>query len=517
MDEADIDGGNHASGSAACPQGSSTPATAVVQAAQDDQQAITEQVDLKAPISSAEAVGASRPAQESASATSAAAQGSARSPAPTSSPLSAKTTPTTTSAIVKNKSAPDEDAKDEQVALAAAKAARESAKKKRFMLAQAMHQKMLDANKENSYQPRGDIHGVDCRQFSTFFQVLLEESTEQKDPITQNQVVRVSRTQRESGLSVPQESGILSKLRALEEARMLRRSNLVDLGRVVMADLTKLDFWFPNSWDPASRFFNYQVCNPYASDIEAILTVRGQYLEVVTNAEEHAHCSKAFPDSSGTGSAQLPAVPRRVQQADSGEPQSLGAYGGSGDAAESTHEVLRYSVSIQRRRTICVFFKYVGDPELGAHGIPCRLPIASSSRDVRAMQTAAWSKCKVSVHYRESLLEILQLEIRPQPMIPTRSFRIYLGQGQRFSGLLPLERHEVGKMVRVHSPAQNRLILLSADFWSKAKCMDSSDQLLGLAAVDSGSWPVHAAQPTLRDADVFGAVRLCLDASGEIA
>lgn len=435
--------------------------------------------------------------------------------------------PGATAGAALKKSSLEEDAKDDAVAAAAAQAARLAAKKKRFLLAQAMRQKTVDTAQENSFKPKGDIHGVDCRQFSAFFRVLVDEGSETTDSNHDSQVVRAGWRQGGGAWgggrwsSGHHESGIVSRLRALEEARIFRRNNLADLDQVVMAGLTKLKFWFPNSWDPASRFFTYEVCNPYTSDIEVILTVRGKYLEVVTTAEEHAHCWKRLrgPELTDPSSSQLPPAPRRVQQPDTGGPQSHLPYGDGAQTPGLTYEVLRYSVSIQKKRSICIFFKYVGAPELGAHGIPCRLPITSPSgqMEVRAMQKAAWSKCKVSVHCRETLLEILQLEIRPQPMIPTRFLRAYLGQGQQFTGLLPVEGHEAGRMVRVHSPvdAQNRLILMSADFVSKVKCNESADRLLKLAPVDSGSWLVHGAQPE-HDALAFGAVRLCLDASGEI-
>eukprot|EP00802_Teleaulax_amphioxeia_P000400 Tamp_00400.p1 GENE.Tamp_00400~~Tamp_00400.p1 ORF type:complete len:1243 (+),score=155.60 Tamp_00400:3814-7542(+) len=67
----------------------------------------------------------------------------------------------------------DEEARETD-AEAAAHAAKLSAKRRRFVLAQALQHKVQELNKENTYRPTGDIHGVDCRQFSRFFEALTD-------------------------------------------------------------------------------------------------------------------------------------------------------------------------------------------------------------------------------------------------------------------------------------------------------------------------------------------------------
>jgi hypothetical protein len=424
--------------------------------------------------------------------------------------------------------------------------ARRSAKRQRFALAQAKQQQLLEANKENSFKLKGDIYGVDCRQFAGFFDVLTVEGSGSAESVAGGNGARAgARGAQGKAQAAQQQAELLGRLRALKEAQLLQRKTVADLDRVVLAHVTSHAHWFPNSSDGSSRFFRHDLANPYASDVEVLVTVRGRGVELVTNADEHAYCCKALGGpgrGSGAGekdrggcSSEEPAmrapVPRRVQQAASGEPQSLVASPSGGRnrslsgterqrAPDDAAPELQYSLSIGRRRTLSVFLKYEGAAQRGVLGLAGRVPFAAhAAEDVRALHEPHWSRCKVSVHHKETLLEILQLLIRPQPMIPTRTFRVYLGQGERCSGLLPVASHEQGKAVRILSAAASRdsagdpPVSVSADVVSKSKCLQSSDAVLRMAPVDSGSW-LACAPVVAREGLAFGAVRLSLDAAG---
>jgi len=392
----------------------------------------------------------------------------------------------------------DDEAKD-----AVTKAAKMSAKRRRFMLAQSAQQMTLGSNKENAFKPTGTIHGVDCRQFSSFFQVTMG-SEDSVIPHSQSQMVSKIRSNVSTAL---QESGFISKMRALKEIQHFQRKNISDLNRAVMDDVTKVRHWFPSTCDVLSPFYKHQLSNPYTCDVEVIVSVSGHDLEILTNAEEHAHCCKNLLSSTRVDHAP---IPRRVQHMEADE-KSLVPYQPTHQARGSKH-VREYSVTLLKARTVTIFFKYAGAPVAGVPGVPWQVPTRigpSLGTSIRAAQTHYWTKAKISFHCRETLLEILHLEIRPQPYIPARTFRIYIGQGERKEGLLPLENHEMGSFVKVYP--QRTSLLTRADVLSEGKCgMSKRDTPLRFACVDSGAWLTHT---TTHEDMAFGALRVGLDAS----
>ena len=436
--------------------------------------------------------------------TSASAQAQDTAPKSTSdhaSAMSSKTAATSSTVITSAT-----DGVDQEDSAAVVKASNLSAKRRRFMLAQgAVHQQMHDSNKQYSYKLTGDIHGVDCKQFSCFFRVL-NDFVESQERSNETQIVREIKGRASQG------SGSISRLRALKEIQHHQRKNNAILNHMVMEDLTKVRYWFPCSWDRASRFFKYELTNPYSCDVEIIVSVSGQHMEVVTNAEDHAHCCHVFFLSSASDKAPMP---QRVQHIES-EEKGLIPYRAAEQANTadfSRPDLRRYRLTIVKAHTISIFFMYTGVPGVGLPVVPWQLPVAfgpSLETTIRAAQTPYWTRSKVSFHRRENLMEILQLEIRPQPLVPARTFRIYLGQGEITSGLLPLERHEVGHFVKVFSQSAGPL-LINADVMSKAKCEASkSDRILSFAFVDSGAWLIHT---TSNNEVRHGALHLHLDAS----
>jgi uncharacterized protein len=393
----------------------------------------------------------------------------------------------------------DEGAR-EAASEAAAKAAKLSAKRRRFMLAQTLQYKVQESNKENAYRPTGDIHGVDCRQFSSFFAVL----TETADSVSDWTVVR----REELGANMQtQEAGLISRMRALKEVQQFQKRNVTDLNRMVIEDLTKVRHWFPCSWDPASRFFKHELGNPYTNDVEVVISVLGQDLEVLTSAEEHAYCCNLFLNSSKTQSAPIPR--RDASQDEDPDEQALAPYRAE-DAEKG--QIRRYSVALPRGRTVSIFFKYAGLPVVGVPGVPWQVPVKvgpSIEASIRAAQAKYWSRSKVAFHFRETALEILQLEIRPQPIVPSRNFRIYIGQGESKVGLLPFDKRESGKFVKIFSQAASPFIA-SADVLTKAACRDSTTGMFRFAYIDSGTLLTDSVGQDEAD---HGALRVFLDAS----
>lgn len=397
-------------------------------------------------------------------------------------------------------------ADDEESRAAAAKAAKLSAKRRRFMHAQAVQHQRLESNKENSHRPTGDIHGVDCRQFSSFFQVFMDVE-ERPQASGETQMVRAN-----PGMSL-QEPGLISRMRALREIQQFQRKNIMDLNRVVIEDITNVKHWFPCSWHPTSRFFKHNLKNPYSCDVEVIVSVSGNDFDLLTNTEEHAHCCTVFLNARTDNAP----IPRRVQRIESDE-QNYFPYRAEVQAVDRVDRDMRqFSVTIRKGRTVSIFFKYAGAPGIGLPGVLWQLPVSVGpllETSIRAAQTQSWTKSKVSFHCREILLEILNLDIRPQPMIPSRTFRIYLGEGESRSGLLPLERHEVGKLVKVFSQTAGPLSV-SAEVMSRAKCeANNNDRILSFAYVDSGAWLTHQSiKHDIADPVTYGALRLHFDAS----
>jgi TPR repeat protein len=382
---------------------------------------------------------------------------------------------------------------------AAAKAAKLSAKRRRFLLAQTLQHQVQESNKENAYRPTGDIHGVDSRQFSSFFEVL----TESADSVSDWTVVR--RKELRANMQM-QEAGLISRVRALKEVQQFQKRNATDLNRMVIEDLTKVRHWFPCSWDPASRFFKHELGNPYTNDVEVVISVSGQDLEVLTSAEEHAYCCSLLLNSSKTQSAP---IPRRVRQDEDPDEQALAPY--QAEDAEKG-QIRRYNVALPRGRTVSIFFKYAGVPVVGVPGVPWQVPVKvgpSIESSIRAAQAMYWSRSKVAFHFRETALEILQLEIRPQPIVPSRNFRIYMGQGESKVGLLPFDKRESGKFVKIFSQAASPFIA-SADVLTKAACKDSKTGMFCSAYIDSGAWLTDS---VWQDEADHGALRVFLDAS----
>ena len=167
-----------------------------------------------------------------------------------------------------------------------------------------------------------------------------------------------------------------------------------------------------------------------------VISVLGDGFEIVTDIEEHAYCVQQLVMSTTRRPVDVRApIPRRVQQAEA--QNNVLQY--ESDGQQEAH-VRKYSITVAKGHVASVFFKYGGMPLVGLERqqsrLPLQLPLAlgdHSGRDgntlqIRAVQKEDWAQRKVLFHVRETLLEILFLHIRPQPMIPSRILRVNLAQ-----------------------------------------------------------------------------------------